>query len=201
MYLWRQLTDRQRQDLLTWRRNHDRPWHSPPHWHTAHTHFHVSAACYEHQCIPGKHTTRMQEFEDQLLRSLQAHDDSVIAWCLLPNHYHALVKCNSIQSIRRDLGVLHGQLSWKWNGEDNQRGRKVWFNCLDKPIRGDRHFWTTVNYIHNNPVRHGYVKRWQDWPFSSAASFLEKMGRKEAERIWREFPILEYGKGWDDANL
>ena len=30
-YLWRQLTPKQRTELLAWRKKHERPWHSPPH--------------------------------------------------------------------------------------------------------------------------------------------------------------------------
>jgi putative transposase len=65
-------------------------------------------------------------------------------------------------------------------------------------MKSERHFWATINYIHHNPVKHGYVQHWQDWPFSSAAAYLESVGRKEAERVWHEYPITEYGKGWDE---
>ena len=54
-----------------------------------------------------------------------------------------------------------------------------------------------MNYIHHNPVKHGYVDKWQDWPWSSAAEFLARVGRETAEKIWREYPILDYGKKWD----
>ena len=53
-------------------------------------------------------------------------------------------------------------------------------------------------WFHNNAVRHGLARRWQEWPWSSAAAFLEAAGKGEAERIWREFPVLDYGEGWDD---
>jgi len=55
----------------------------------------------------------------------------------------------------------------------------------------------TMNYIHNNPVHHGYVKRWQDWPWSRAADFLERVGHETAMKLWREYPPLDYGKTWD----
>jgi putative transposase len=54
-----------------------------------------------------------------------------------------------------------------------------------------------VNYIHNNPVHHGHVDKWQDWPWPSATDFLDRVGREMAEKIWREYPILDYGKKWD----
>jgi len=59
------------------------------------------------------------------------------------------------------------------------------------------HYHVLVNYIHNNPVKHGYVDNWQDWLWSSAAQFLERVGRERALQIWREFPVLDYGKKWD----
>jgi len=68
-------------------------------------------------------------------------------------------------------------------------------------MRNDAHFWATLNYVHHNPVHHGYVGRWQDWPFSSAREYLEEMGKSRAEELWREYPILDYGKGWDDAEI
>ena len=68
-------------------------------------------------------------------------------------------------------------------------------------MKSDGHFWASMNYILHNAVRHGYVERWQDWPFSNAAQYLEAAGRDEAERRWREYPILDYGKDWDPPEL
>ena len=68
-------------------------------------------------------------------------------------------------------------------------------------MRSERHFWATMNYVHHNPVHHGYCSKWQDWPFSSAAPFLEKVGTEEAARIWTMYPLLDYGEGWDDPEL
>lgn len=68
-------------------------------------------------------------------------------------------------------------------------------------MRSERHFLATLNYVHHNAVRHGYVAAWTEWPWSSASEYLEKTGRVEAERVWREFPILGYGEKWDDPAL
>jgi putative transposase len=64
-------------------------------------------------------------------------------------------------------------------------------------MRSERHYFATLNYIHNNPVKHGYVQKWQDWPFSSAREYLEKVGFEMASTIWKEYPVLDFGKGWD----
>ena len=58
-----------------------------------------------------------------------------------------------------------------------------------------------MNYVHNNPVHHRYVKHWNEWPYSSAARFLREVGREKAAEIWRSYPVRDYGKGWDDPGL
>jgi putative transposase len=69
-------------------------------------------------------------------------------------------------------------------------------------MRSERHFFATINYVHNNPVHHGYVRRlWTEWPWSSATNFLDQMGRLEAERVWKEYPIRDYGKKWDPRGI
>ncbi len=60
------------------------------------------------------------------------------------------------------------------------------------------HFWATMNYIHHNAVHHEYVDKWEDWPFSSARRYLKAFGKDKAAEIWRKYPILDYGKRWDD---
>ena len=200
MYDWRKMTAAQRNEALALRKRLGQPWHGPPHglekdW------VYLSAACYEHEGNLGQSPGRMAAFERELLATLAPHCHAVTAWCVLPNHYHALVQCVALVRVRTALGRLHGRTSHDWNAEDGARGRSCWHRCLPKPVRSEAHRWATLNYIHHNPVHHGYVSRWQDWPFSSAGLYLEAMGRDFAERMWQEYPVLEFGKGWDDAAM
>ena len=41
-------------------------------------------------------------------------------------------------------------------------------------IRDDRDFEKHVEYIHWNPVKHGYAKNVKDWPYSSFHLFVER---------------------------
>src|SRR4030095_3361244 len=53
-YLWRQLNQKQREELLAWRKERDYPWHSPQHRpNFGHLRFLISAACYEHRHYIG----------------------------------------------------------------------------------------------------------------------------------------------------
>ncbi|MBM4039574.1 MAG: hypothetical protein FJ290_13780 [Planctomycetes bacterium] len=143
----------------------------------------------------------MAAFESALLVTLDAHCEEVHAWCVLPNHYHGLVQTGALKGLLGELGRLHGRTSHQWNGEDGARGRKVWHGSEERTMRSERHFWATMNYVHHNPVHHGYVARWEEWPFSSATAYLAEVGRDKARRTWREHPLLDYGKGWDDPEM
>ena len=201
-YLWRKLTPTQRVDLLTWRKAHEHPWHSPKHHpNFGHLRFHVTAACFQHQHIIGHSPERMDAFSRDLLAVFAAHARQTFAWCVLPNHYHALVEAPDILGLLHELGQLHGRTSYTWNGEENARGRKVFFRAKERPMRSERHYWATLNYVHHNPVHHGYVERWPDWRWSSAAEYLAETDATEAKRIWREYPLDEYGKGWDEPEM
>ena len=209
MYDWRKMTPKKREETLQIRKIRGYPWHRPPHFtgHDLDTEryraFHLSAACYEHCPFIGTSPERIAQCEEQILSELKPHCDEIHAWSVLPNHYHILIELSetaSLDDILGAVGQFHGRSSYQWNGQDNARGRRVWYQRTERAIRTERHFWATMNYVHHNPVRHGYVRKWQDWPFSSARRFLESMGRDEVARIWQEFPLLDYGKGWDDPN-
>lgn len=198
MYYWRKLTKTQQERILRDRKFYNLPWHRPPHLDFAGSFtFIITAACFEHRHIIGKSLKRIGDFEQILLETCSKVCESIYAWCILPNHYHLLVRTSRIKELRKLLGQLHGRTSRLWNKEDDSLGRKVWYNYFDREMKSDRHYWASLNDVHNNGVHHGYVEHWQDWPYSSAHVYLEEVGRDEAARIWREYPVLDYGKGWD----
>lgn len=197
-YLWRHLTPKQRDELLAWRRERSYPWHSPPHRpNFGHLRFLISAACFEHRHYIGHTPERMDNFARDLLAVFSAYAKQTFAWCVLPNHYHALVEAPDIKALLLALGQFHGRTSHLWNGEEMIRGRKVFFRSVERAMRSDRHYWATINYIYHNPVHHGYVDRWTSWPWSSAREYLAQTGIADARRIWLDYPIRDYGKSWD----
>lgn len=198
MYLWRKLTEEQQKEALEYRRLHYFPKHSPPHFDFAgKKQYLITAACYEHKHIISKSTDRMADCESRILSACEEQGAEIYAWCILPNHYHILLMTDDVKGIRKQLGLFHGRSSFKWNGEDNCRGRQVWHNCFERRMKSERHYFATLNYVLNNPVHHGYCKNWEDWPWSNASEYLGQMGRDKALKIWRDYPIKDYGKKWD----
>lgn len=200
-YRWRQMTDAERAAVLADRKANRHPWHSPPHLDSGPSLYLVTAACFEHRPVIGFTAQRMVEFTQALTNLVRSKERTLFAFCVLPNHYHFVARLPSARELLSELGRLHGSTSYRWNGEDNSRGRKVWFNAAETVIKSERHFWASVVYVWHNPVKHGYIERWQDWPFSNAAKWIESVGRDEAARIWHEFPIDDFGANWDPPEL
>lgn len=124
-------------------------------------------------------------------------DACLLAWVVMPNHYHLLVSCGDILGLLHALGQLHGRISHLWNGEDGQRGRQIWCKAAETAMKSERHACVTLNYIHHNPVKHGVCAKWREWPYSSAIAWLERVGHEEAAAFWAEYPVKEYGRDWD----
>lgn len=192
------MSDGQREDAREYRRLRRFPKHSPPHFDSEiDCQYILTAACYEHLPILGGSMERMAECEEEMLNICGQFSSEIYAWCVLPNHYHILLKTNRMKDLRGEIGKFNGRSSHKWNGEDGRRGRKVWHNCFERKMRSTRHYYASLNYVLNNAVHHGYAERWQDWPWSNGAEYLETMGKERAAEIWKRYPVLDYGSKWD----
>jgi len=101
---------------------------------------------------------------------------------VMPDHLHLLVQMpqgDSNYSARlRDFKALFVK-SLRAAGEPirlNNRGDAgIWqARFWEHLIRDEQDFAAHVAYIHFNPVKHGYVQRVMDWPFSSFHRFVRQ---------------------------
>jgi putative transposase len=146
MYKYRELTPEQQAEVVEERLARGYPAHSPPHPINDQPFYLLTAACYEH-----KHHVRSQERRRQILSKLSElfteNGVEMLAWVVLPNHYHLLVHVTKFRTLGRIFRLVHGAASRQWNLEDETPGRKVWYRYADRAIRSERHYYTTLNYI------------------------------------------------------
>ncbi|MDO9129392.1 MAG: transposase [Anaerolineales bacterium] len=164
--------------------------HRPPHLYVDGMWYFITAST-----ISQKHILATDEHFNlwvQVLRELtREFGTKLVAWVVLPNHYHLLVLPKSGRDIGNFMKRLNGGTSRQLNLLDNTRGRPVWYTYWDTCIRDERGFWTRFNYIHYNPVKHGYVKQRQDWHFSSYRFYLRDEGEKWLAKCWAEYPSAD----------
>jgi putative transposase len=223
MYEYRKLTPEQRAEVVRERLAKGFPPHSPPHPVRDQPFYLLTAACYEHKPIfssPKSLTFLMQTLLNPFvvrhesaveqpsnatpLRSVAYYKQSgslrasLHAWVFLPNHYHLLLSVESLKVLSGLLRILHSRIALEMNRRDRTKGRRIWYRYSDRKMRSEPHYWATANYIHFNPVKHQYVEDIRQWAWSSWLLWEGIHGADRMQEIRDDYPIKEYGKGWDD---
>lgn len=195
MYEYRKMTPKERQQVVEERKARGLPYHAPPHYRGIAGKYLITAACYEHKPIfdaPDLLSLLQEEILVRLSAQVQCE-----AWVFLPNHYHISIDTPDLSLVSEILRKGHSHLATTVNGLQKQRGRKVWYRFTDRIIRNESHYWATLNYIHYNPIKHGYAEKMSDWPWSSVHEYYETWGEEKLKDVWGKYPVKDYGKGWD----
>ena len=114
------------------------------------------------------------------------------AWVILDNHYHILFKTKMGKDLGKVIRTIHGNSSHHFNKLEDKQGRRFWQSYWDRCIRNEDDFYRHFNYIHHNPVKHGYIARMEDYPFSSLKYWIEKKGEEWVCSAFEQYPILDY---------
>jgi REP element-mobilizing transposase RayT len=94
------------------------------------------------------------------------------AYCLLPNHFHFLVKIK--EDLPEDHRIISNQFrrlficySMRINIREKRSGSLLTKNYRRIEIKDEEYFRNLVVYIHYNPVRHGLTTRFMSYGYSS----------------------------------
>jgi len=170
--------------------------HHPPHIYLDESWYIITASTLNH--TPFLASGRAKALvRDKLKELIREFNITLRAWVILDNHYHLLLKTYLGKDLSRFFGRLHGGTSFQINQWDNTQGRQIWHNYWDTCIRDEKGYWTRFNYIHNNPIKHGYVRDLQEWPFSSYHYYLQTKGKEWLDDCFATYPALDYLDGDD----
>ncbi|MDR0381613.1 MAG: transposase [Oscillospiraceae bacterium] len=92
----------------------------------------------------------------------------LLEWCIMPNHVHVMIEVLHTDTTSK---IVHSWKSFTANRANAILGRSGSFwmpDYFDRYIRDERHFNIVRNYIRNNPVKAGLVKKQSDWEWGSA---------------------------------
>lgn len=104
---------------------------------------------------------------DGAIRFYHGKRCEMLAWVVMPNHVHALLKIGATP-----LSVILADWKESTAREANRilqlRGQFWAANCWDTFMRGPTHELKARRYIENNPVKAGLARDPKEWPFCSA---------------------------------
>ena len=135
----------------------------------------------------------------------------IYAWCIMTNHVHLIIgtEGDKMENILRDHKRHTSETIIKAIVDNPGESRKEWMLALfktaginnsnntnyqfwqqhNKPIElyTEDVFYQKLEYIHNNPVKAGFVDRPENWLYSSACDYIGVKGLLE------DVILIEFG--------
>ena len=118
--------------------------------------------------------TLLTRLTNLLLNLAGDHGWMMQAWAVFPNHYHFIAESEKPETLRRLIRELHSCSALELNREQKVASRKVWFQYWESQLTFHRSFLARLNYVHQNPVRHGLVLKASQYTWCSAGWFDRK---------------------------
>jgi putative transposase len=109
-----------------------------------------------------------------LRKATERVDWQVVAWCLMTTHYHLLVVVPDDPRVSWALQTVNSVYAREFNHRHRRRGHVFGERFADNLVQSDPHGKHTVDYILENPVRAGIVKKAEDWPWSGLTTLRSR---------------------------
>lgn len=112
----------------------------------------------------------------------------ILAYCLMPNHFHFLVHCNENSTLKIKHGgneitqlsngfrKLQVSFAQAINKQENRTGSLFRQNAKAKLIADENYAITCFHYIHQNPLKSNLVSNVEDWRYSSYNEYINRIG-------------------------
>src|SRR5262245_25145631 len=102
----------------------------------------------------------------------EAHDEvptRLLAFCLMPNHWHLLLWPGQDGELSRYLHWVTMTHTQRWHAHHHTTGNGPLYQGRFKsfPVQQDEHLLTLLRYVERNPLRAGLVGRAEQWRWSS----------------------------------
>jgi putative transposase len=128
---------------------------------------------------------------------------NIVAYCLMPTHYHVLVRVRP-QTSEVSLQVSRAMQKFliSYTKAINKRFSRVGSlfqgQFQAKPIQTYPHLLNLCVYIHANPVKDGLVALPEDWIYSN---YLEWLGQRDGTLVGGEFIQEHFGSSAEYQEL
>ncbi len=107
-----------------------------------------------------------------LARYAQKQSVSILAYCLMSNHTHLLVRPGQSSNLPKMMQGIALCYTQAFNRKYGQTGRLWESRYYSSVVEAERYLWAVSCYIEENPIRAGLAARAEEYPYSSAAAHL-----------------------------
>lgn len=140
--------------------------------------------------LKEKEIERKEKTHTKYVRKLLPKDAfDLIAYCLMPNHYHFLIKQNSDVSIAKLISKICTSHSKIFNKKYGNVGHVFQDKFRAVPVDSNEYLIWLSAYIHNNPKTAGLVKDLFDYQWSS---YLDYIGNRQDNLCKKDIILSQF---------
>src|SRR5208283_3997593 len=136
---------------------------------------------YPHHIIQRGNNREVVFYDDEdkkqyltlLTTYAEKRDSSVMAYCLMSNHVHLLIRPLSEESLSKTMQgttLCYSQYANRKYGRSGRLWESRYHSCI---VDHEKYLWAVARYIEQNPVRAGMVKKTEEYPYSSARAHVK----------------------------
>lgn len=108
---------------------------------------------------------------------------NIIAYCLMPNHFHLILKQLTDNGISGFITQILDSYS-KYFNKKYERNGPLWEGRFKNVlVNSDEQLLYLSSYIHLNPVRAKLANHPKDWPYSSYQEYISLYGQDYARYV------------------
>lgn len=131
---------------------------------------------------------RFSRFNPEIHKNLSKETlINIIAYCLMPNHFHLLIKQNKDNGISEYTGKISNSYTKYFNTKYRRVGPLLQGSFKSVLVESDEQIIHLSRYIHLNPYVAGLIKNLKDYSWSSYNDYLNNSSRVIKEEILNFF--------------
>ncbi len=141
------------------------------------------------------HDKDYQAFLSVLREGLPRSNVTVVAYCVMPNHWHFVVQCDRVADLSHLMHWVTGTHAQRWHAAHGTRGTGSLYQgrFMALPVQTERYFLRVCRYVERNPLRAGLVSKAEDWTWSSLSS-----GGRNSDMDWLSMWPIPKPEDWRD---
>jgi putative transposase len=124
------------------------------------------------------------DFLTRLKQHCRKLDAAVIAYALLPNHYHVFARQDGVQPLGLAIQHTCNGYAQRFNHRHGRTGTLFEGRFKARCVTTTEHLLHLCRYIHCNPVKDGFALLPELWPYSN---YQEWLGQRTGALVDREF--------------
>ncbi len=135
------------------------------------------------------HGNDYKEFEDILEKAVEDFDMRLLAYCLMPNHWHLVLYPKHDRDMQQFMSWLTNTHTRRWHTEKKTIGQGHLYQGRYKSFicQKDDHFLTLVRYVERNAKKANLVRKAQDWKWSSV--YRRENGTAKQKKLLSPWPV------------